>query len=523
MSIRTRRGVSFVELFEKLANGKVRAAVVYEEISAMLEEILRDTRLDMNDSARATERTQCYIVGAGFQMLRDMVIDNAETALRTETALRNVEKLEAVQKKALAFAAETPELDKIEKEVIEQAMPLFLETMREQLEVWQESWEQELPELAPGAETGEDTPEELIKKLYRNTINIKGLFRYLCLARTKRNTVTDENTNSLTIKGDNGGEIVIQGYIDAETGKDIANVNIDEKKLLLRAFMAVAEKPRLSLKDREVSFKLKEFCNDVGAEHITRLRAQAEQALVTLAHESWKFEVYKPTHGNGVAIYNPIFSKGEILDNGTVFIRFGEDLWRDICAQKKIMAVPTEILKIKAGRHPHAFFLYLKLAEAKNHRHGTEWEGKITMEKAIENCPTLPTEAEVRKTNRDYKGRIIKPILADALSLKGETIGSVKFQLTQGKAVNPDTGKEETVFKAISYKKALELDYETLRDRLVIFADDWIDYPHRQVTQAQERRAKELEERKQEQAVKDAEKLIEAEKIMEAKKEAGKG
>ena len=490
----------------------------YARLSDSFCDTVNAARSVFKDNAEARGWMFDFTTGEGSRLFAAALTDGVNDPQQVERIKRSLEKLEDIHDKE-AFSMEEMEMeempiDDVEREVTGMHMENFLEAVRERLEEWEQLC-LDFPELAPGDETGEDSPAEVEAKLYHNILNIRGLLKILTLVRTDRNSRTDpDDEDSLVISGD-GAKITVERYIEEGTGKDLAVIDVNHHKLLIKALMAAATKPKLNKNEREVSFSLKSFCADTGG-NITRCKKAVERAAETLLRESWRFtaEVYEPGRGRGIVKYKSIVDSVFIGDDGLVCIKFGKDFWESVCTQRKILPVPTEVLKIHVGRHPHAFFLYLKLAESKNHNRNKPWEGRISMKTAIASCPLLPTEKEVRQGNRNYRARIIKPILADALSLKGKTIGSIKFLLSS-REFNKATGKEETKFKPISYKRALELDYETARDRLVIFADKWLDYPAAQVDRARARHAERLEEAARKREVKDAETIIKAEQIRE--------
>lgn len=500
----------------------ITATQIYIETAEALRTVVSGFQEDGMSMENAIKETKRIITKTSGNVT-EAIAEQADNPLeKMRQSHRNFCALEEINDKLRCCDVESAIFDEITMKIIEEVIPHYLSERKKRIEEWIDEHLENPFGMAAGSDAGEPTEEEQINKLlYKNIVCVRGLMRAITTIRTKNNATPDKYANSLTIAAPPdshgcGGSVTISPY--KKDGQDIACLNILHHKVLIASLMEVLERhiTKKNKKDRGVYIGLKKFQALFGAKNVTTLRKNIEKVLLTLQHETWQFESYLPGEGSAKSFYRNVVTVARFLeDKDTVYIEFGEEVWKDICSQKSIMAVPTEILQINAGRHPYAFFLYSKLAESKNNNHGKPEEGKISFATAIRVCSKLPTKEEVARLDRNYRARITKPILDDAKSLVKETIGSIKFML---KTTNPKT--REVRYKPISYKKALELPYDTAVKELYIFADKWTNYPDAQVEAAQARYNEKLEKAAERKKVREAEKLIKAEEIRKKSGEA---
>ena len=259
--------------------------------------------------------------------------------------------------------------------------------------------------------------------------------------------------------------------------------NIHTKKMLDIATLAFSQNGhnpviRLSIK------KYMELC---GLRDEKETRKQVNAALEALYDISLSYDDSK--NKNKSRNYGDMRIcdiKG--IKNGVIYLHFTQ-AYTVMLTECPVMPYPIAILQASVGReHRNSYFIARKMAEHKNMNIGKRNENIISVRALLEAAPYLPTEKEVRSSDRHFDRRIITPFLEDLeKACNSLGIGSEGYELHyEGGAEIPDD-------------ELVNLNYETFINAYVRF-DEMPDYPDQtkrlEAKAARERKEKETPKKK---------------------------
>ena len=139
--------------------------------------------------------------------------------------------------------------------------------------------------------------------------------------------------------------------------------------------------------------------------------------------------------------------------------------------------------QINPQKHPHAYYIVRKMQEQKRIAYGEPNADRLRISTLLKAIPSLPTYEEVKKTNRNYNGRIIEPFFRDL----GDTpqvqqiFKDYAFLDPAGQPFTKDT------YDNLSYD-------QFINSMLVVTA--WIDYPEESVKRWKENQKKHIDNAK---------------------------
>ena len=251
-------------------------------------------------------------------------------------------------------------------------------------------------------------------------------------------------------------DILIEKFSIGETRE----LNIHAKKMLDIATLIFAHNGH----EPDIKISLEEYMSLCGITNIQKARIQVNAALEALFDFRIGYDDSKKKNRSRNYLDMRICDV-KAMKNGIIGIHFTE-LYAQMLENISIMPYPVAILKASVGKeNRNSYFIARKIAEHKYMNIGKKNENVISVKALLKAAPYLPTEEEVRNSDRHFDRRIITPFLNDLeVACEYLGIGADGYELYYNSGVK------------IPSDELTEMSYETFIISYAHF-DDLPDYP----------------------------------------------
>lgn len=238
---------------------------------------------------------------------------------------------------------------------------------------------------------------------------------------------------------------------------------------------------------RTISFSVTQYMNGRNLKDRRNAKHQLDKGLKTFLRTTLAYSGMKRPNGKGkrpkdVDAFDGIniLTSAHRTPDGIVTVSFSPEFNDIITKRGLVMPYAKATYQINPQKHPHAYYIVRKMQEQKRIAYGEPNADRLRISTLLKAIPSLPTYEEVKKTNRNYSGRIIEPFFRDL----GETpqvqqiFKDYAFLDPDGQPFTKDT------YDNLSYD-------QFINSMLVVTA--WINYPEESVKHWKEKQKKNID------------------------------
>ncbi|MDP8218166.1 MAG: hypothetical protein P9M03_05520 [Candidatus Theseobacter exili] len=230
------------------------------------------------------------------------------------------------------------------------------------------------------------------------------------LTKTKTSFIPDQQIGifgNARIKVDDTFTLTIKDYRELKNGISTTAY------MLLDCF--VIQFTETGTKDCSIRLPLKKYMEMRGLKDEKTARKQILADIEAL--RKIEYEASEKIRGRWVRSGSvSLYGGTGFIKNSIICFNFNVDFYNQLL-NYKVMEYSKETLKINSNQHPHAYYFSRYIDENYRLNEGKDRVHVISISTLIEKAQELPSYETVKLTNRNYKGRIIEPVIRDLDSL----------------------------------------------------------------------------------------------------------